>query len=157
SVVQEAFVRAMHEWRAGPPANPAGWLLSVARNLALDQIRRERSFAARADAVARSIDDAAAQAAARAFAGGTADISLAGELADDQLAMIFVACPPANTLSSQVALALRTLCGLDVPAIARALYTTEDAVEKRLVLARRRLRDAGAAFEVPPPEELGKR
>src|SRR5260221_11641079 len=71
--------------------------------------------------------------------------------------MIFVACHPCNTVPSQVVLALRTLCGLEVPAIARALFASEDAIEKRLVLARRRLREENVSFEVPDATELGAR
>lgn len=157
AVVQDAFVRAMQEWRPVPPANPAGWLLSVARNLAIDQIRRERAFAAKEDAIAHAIESSASAEASRSFAEGGDGPALAGELADDHLRMIFVACHPANTVPSQVVLALRTLCGLDVPAIARALYATEDAIEKRLVLARRRLREAEVTFDLPAPGELQER
>ncbi|MEZ4302959.1 MAG: sigma-70 family RNA polymerase sigma factor [Polyangiaceae bacterium] len=157
AVVQDAFVRALQEWDPVPPANPSGWLLSVARNLAVDQIRRERTFASKESEIVHAIESSASAAASRDFAEGGRAVSLAGEIADDHLRMIFVTCHPANTVPSQVVLALRTLCGLDVPAIARALYTTQDAIEKRLVLARRRLREAGVTFDLPPPDELASR
>ena len=151
SVVQEAFVRAMEEWKEGIPGNPGGWLLAVARNLALDQLRRARTFRAKEETISHFIETAAVAT----YADETA--SLQGELADDQLKMIFVACHPCNTLASQIVLALRTLCGLEIRAIARALFATEDAIEKRLVLARRRLREENVAFELPPPDELRER
>jgi RNA polymerase sigma-70 factor, ECF subfamily len=148
--LQDGFLRALVEWPKEPPQNPGGWLLRVARNQAIDHIRRERALDVRRDALAvlselevREDIDAGAR--------------FAGELGDEQLAMIFVACHPCNSEASQVALALRTLCGLDVPAIARALFATEDAVEKRLVLARRRLREAAVSFDVPEGRELAAR
>lgn len=152
SAVQEAFVRAMREWPRGRPDNPEGWLLAVARNLALDQLRRERVFHSKEAEVARFVELTAAEPSATPTSA-----ALRSELADDQLRMIFVACHPCNTLASQIALALRTLCGLDVRAIARALYAGEDAIEKRLVLARRRLREENVSFELPGPDELGAR
>jgi RNA polymerase sigma-70 factor (ECF subfamily) len=149
SAVQEAFVRAMREWPRERPENPEGWLLAVARNLALDQLRRERVFQGKEADVARFVELTAPAPAV--------EVALGSELADDQLRMMFVACHPCNTLASQIALALRTLCGLDVRAIARALYASEDAIEKRLVLARRRLREEDVSFELPEPDELGAR
>jgi RNA polymerase sigma-70 factor (ECF subfamily) len=151
SVVQEAFLRAVEEWQGGAPHNPAGWLLTVARNLALDHLRRERTLLAKEEEIARFLELRAERADAPPGA------ALKGELADDQLAMIFVACHPCNSVPSQIALALRTLCGLDVPAIARALFSSEDAIEKRLVLARRRLREGNVSFDLPSPAEMGDR
>jgi predicted RNA polymerase sigma factor len=149
SAVQEAFVRAMREWPRERPGNPEGWLLAVARNLALDQLRRERLFQNKEADVAQFVELTAV--------APSAEPVFDGEFADDQLRMIFVACHPCNTLASQIALALRTLCGLDIRAIARALYAGEDAIEKRLVLARRRLRDENVSFDLPAPAELAAR
>ena len=151
SVVQEAFLRAMEEWKGGAPSNPTGWLLAVARNLALDHLRRERTFRAKEDGVSHFIETTATLAVDAPGAG------LKGELADEQLTMIFVACHPCNSVPSQIALALRTLCGLEIPAIARALFSSEDAIEKRLVLARRRIREEKVSFELPSPSSLGER
>ena len=151
SVVQEAFLRAMADWTGGIPENAAGWLHAVARNLAIDHLRRERTFRTKEDAIARYVEAAAAPAEDAAV------VALRGELADDQLAMIFVACHPCNSAASQIALSLRTLCGLEVPAIARALFATEDAIEKRLVLARRRIRENGVSFDLPSAEAIGAR
>src|SRR5258708_4006725 len=123
NVVQEAFVRAMQEWKGAIPSNPAGWLLAVARNMALDQLRRERSFRTKEEAIGHFIEERAAAT--------PPDARFEGELADDLLTMIFVACHPTNSVPSQIVLALRTLGGLEIPAIARALYSSEDAIEKR--------------------------
>jgi RNA polymerase sigma factor (sigma-70 family) len=149
SAVQEAFVRAMQQWPRERPDNVEGWLLAVARNVALDQLRRSQVFRDKQAEVARFVELTAG--------APSADPVLRGEIADDQLRMIFVACHPCNTLASQIALALRTLCGLEVRAIARALYAREDAIEKRLVLARRRLREENVSFELPAADELGLR
>ncbi|MCA9587885.1 MAG: RNA polymerase subunit sigma-24 [Myxococcales bacterium] len=150
SAVQEAYLRALGEWKSGTPDDPAAWLLRVARNAAVDQLRRERTFGRKEEEVARWLEGGQAGDPHRGAA-------LRGELADDELAMMFVACHPCNTMPSRVALALRTLSGLDVAAIARALYATDDAIEKRLVLARRRVREAGLGFDVPAGAELEAR
>lgn len=146
-VLQEAFVAAMREWgRHGVPDNPSAWLLTAARNRAIDAIRRERTrrtFAADLSmylesewTLARTVDDAFGE----------------NWVKDDQLRMIFMCCHPALSVDSRVTLILRTLCGLSVPAIARALLTTEAAVNKRLYRTRQALRDA--RFELPPASEL---
>src|SRR5690242_21925765 len=112
----------MEEWKTDVPENPSGWLLRVDKNLALDQLRRAQVFRAKEEAVTHFIESAAAEA--------VREPALKGELADDQLKMIFVACHPCNTLPSQIVLALRTLFGFEVRAIARALYANEDAIER---------------------------
>ncbi len=151
SVVQEAFLRAVEEWGNGIPNNPAGWLVTVARNLALDHLRRERTFRMKEEGISHFVETGAASSSE--VPGG----ALKGELADDQLRMIFVACHPCNSVPSQIALALRTLCALEIPAIARAMFASEDAIGKRLVLARRRIREADVSFELPTPDELAER
>ena len=133
AAVHDAFASALTAWSSGAPDNPPAWLYTAARNRALDVLRRETRFPS---------DEVTDQPA------DPPEPRLAGELPDDLLAMMFVACHPALPLESQVALTLRTLCGLEVPAIAGALLQTEAAVEKRLVRARQELREAGVAFEV---------
>ena len=135
--VHEAFAAALVAWpTSGAPDNPAGWLHTAARNRALDVLRRESRFPA------DQPDEYAA-------AAEPADAHLREELPDDLLAMIFVACHPALPLESQVALTLRTLCGLELPAIARALLQSEAAIDKRLVRARQLLREANVDLEPP--------
>lgn len=140
--VHDAFVAAMQSWpEDGLPDSPPAWLMTVARNRAKDALRR----AGRAIDLEDAPDPHAEPATDR----------LPGELSDDQLAMMFVACHPALPLESRIALTLRTLCGFEVADIARALLAAEDAVEKRLVRARRQLREDRIQFDLPVP--LGDR
>jgi RNA polymerase sigma-70 factor (ECF subfamily) len=146
-VVQEAFVAALAVWsERGIPDNPAAWLLSTARNRAIDAIRRERTrrtfapdLAVYLDSewtVARTIDDAFEPDGIR----------------DDQLRMLFMCCHRSLTGENRLTLVLKALCGLSIPAIARALLTTESTIHKRLYRTRRRLE--GVEFTLPTPEEL---
>jgi len=146
-VVQESFVAAMHDWSArGRPDNPSAWLLTTARNRAIDAIRRERTRRTFAADLATYLDSEWTLAL-------TVDEQF-GErwVQDDQLRMIFMCCHPDLAVENRVTLILKTLCGFGVPAIARALLTTEAAVNKRLYRTRKALQ--GVRFEMPPPSEL---
>lgn len=145
--VSSAFEKALRGWVSGMPADPFAWLLRVARNRALDDLRAHARHLAKEEAVSYEIPTSAA--------AGTA--GLRTELDDDLLAMLFVACHPVLPEASRLALALRTLCGLQTEEIARALLVGEAAIEKRLVRARRSLREANVRFDHPPPEELQER
>jgi len=141
-VVQESFVAAMRDWhRRGVPENPSAWLLTAARNCAIDAIRRERTRRTFAPDFAMYLDSewTLAQTVDEAF----------GEnwIKDDQLRMIFMCCQPTLPIESRVTVILKTLCGLSVPAIARALLTTESTIHKRLYRTRQALRDV--RFELP--------
>lgn len=153
SLVHDAFAAAMEAWPvSGPPDNPLGWLMTVARRRAIDELRRMgRARSREAD---EEVDAAPAEAISAAGASGP---HLRGELADDLLRMMFVACHPSLSLESQVALTLRTLCGFEVENLARALLVDEAAMEKRLVRARQTLRAERVAFDLPPPAELAAR
>ena len=145
-VMQDAFVAAMRDWdRHGVPDNPSGWLLTAARNRAIDAIRRERTRRTFAADLAIYLDSewTLAQTVDEAF----------GEawMKDDQLRMIFMCCHATLPGESQVTLILKTLCGLSVPAIARALLATESTINKRLYRTRQALRDV--RFELPPEPE----
>jgi RNA polymerase sigma factor (sigma-70 family) len=138
ALVHDTFLAALDGWTAATiPANPGGWLMTVARNRALDLIRRTRPLERAVD-----LDSLPSRDAREAPA-------LRGELADDLLRMLFVSCHPALTLESQIALSLRTLCGFETSQIARALLSDEAAMEKRLVRARQTLREAAVTFELP--------
>jgi len=146
-VVQESFVAAMREWSArGTPANPSAWLLTAARNRAIDVIRRERTRRTFAADLATYLDSD--------WTLGTTLEEQFGErwIQDDQLRMIFMCCHPDLTIESRVTLILKTLCGFSVPAIARALLTTESTINKRLFRTRRALQ--GVRFDVPAPHDL---
>lgn len=142
--VQEAFVAALRRWPAtGVPANPGAWITTTARNRALDVVRREGRRPDLEQAVARDALEATPP--------------ILHPVADDQLRLLFTCCHPSLAAESRVALALRLVCGLRVPEIARALLQSEDAVARRLSRAKAKMRAAAIPLRVPPPELLGER
>jgi RNA polymerase sigma-70 factor (ECF subfamily) len=145
-VVQASFVAALETWgKDGIPDNPAAWLLTTARHRAIDAIRRERTRRTFAADLTRYLDGEWTLTTTVNEAFGE-DV-----IRDDQLRMIFMCCHPDLSSESQLTLILRTLCGLSVPATARALLTTEATVQKRMVRIRQRLR--GVEFALPRPED----
>lgn len=145
-VVQEALVRALKTWPySGTPGNPTAWLLRTAKNLAVDQLRREKCFLGKQATIIASMerDD-----------GGDGNES---SFRDDQLRLMFVCCHPDLPQETQTALALKTLCGFSPAEIARAFFISEAAVSKRLTRARLRIRELALPFAVPEPEELPAR
>jgi len=145
-VLQEAFVAAMHDWSGrGVPENPSAWLLTAARRRAIDAIRRERTRRTFAADLAMYLDSEWTLAL-------TIDEHFAERwIQDDQLRMIFMCCHPDLSIENRVTLILKALCGFSVPAIARALLTTDGTINKRLYRTRQALR--GARFELPPPAD----
>jgi RNA polymerase sigma factor (sigma-70 family) len=139
-VVQEALLQALRTWPfRGVPDNPTGWLVQVAKNRALDALRRNALLASKEE-------DIRAWAAASAEPGET-------EM-DDQLRLIFICCQSAVPPDARVALTLKTVGGFGVSEIARAFLAKEATVAQRLVRAKHRLQQAKPPFEVPPPSEL---
>lgn len=133
-VVQSALGRALRSWSLkGVPEKPAAWLYRVATNLALDTLRRDARW--------NGLDAAGEPAARETGDDGAADDA---RVQDDLLRMMFVCCDPRVPAESQLALALKTLCGFSNAEIARALVTTEASVAKRVTRARKRLRESGA-------------
>lgn len=152
-VVQEALARALQTWPFyGIPKNPAAWITQVSKNLALDIIRRERTFRNKETEIALLVEDGLADAAIDANAAFAED-----EIADDRLRMMFVCCHPLVQQEAQVALALKTLCGFSAAEIARAFLTSEAAIAKKLTRAKQKIREARVAFEIPAGEELARR
>src|SRR5438132_12909862 len=149
-VVQEALSRALETWPyRGIPEKPSAWIMRASRNLALDVIRRQKSFRAKEAEIARLMEHDGS-------ASETATLS-EHEIADDRLRMMFVCCHPVIPPEAQVALALKTLCGFSVAEISHAFLTTEAAIAKRLTRAKQRIEEARVPFEIPVGDELTRR
>ncbi|HYM59434.1 MAG TPA: sigma-70 family RNA polymerase sigma factor [Thermoanaerobaculia bacterium] len=147
-VVQEALLTALTQWSYhGVPDNPGGWLFRVARNKALDSLRREASLREKEPQIAESLRDLQREE----------DLGFAHELRDDELRMMLMCCHPAISEESRIALTLKTVGGFSVDEIARAFLTQKTTIAQRLVRAKRTIREEHLALDLPSRSELAER
>ena len=151
-LAQDALVAALETWpQAGVPDNPAAWLMTTAKNRALDRLRQRKLHAGKEDELTREVAEQLAEAQPRI------DANLRDDIGDDLLRLVFTACHPVPSKEARVALTLRLVGGLATDEIARAFLVPEPTIAQRVVRAKRTLSEARVPFEVPGADARGER
>lgn len=151
-IVQDTFVKAVHEWSYNSiPPNPQAWLYKVAKNKTIDYIRHQKhveEYASEVNLLLKS---------EWTLLSSVNNLFLDNEIIDSQLRMIFTSCHPSLPVESRIALTLKTLCGFNIKEIAKAMLTTEANINKRLFRAKQKIREENLSFEIPAGKDLSER